>query len=439
MSKLTKTSKTPRKRIYYSSALAGVAAVFGGILLTTNASADVAKDVNVRVLVPTACSLLGTNTTLSADALPSQQTEIGTASFKAVCNDPSGLAIYAVGYTNDTYGNTNLVSTDGNNNTIATGAFSSPTNSQWNMTLANTGTDYPTTIRNGYESPSVIPSVFTKVASRDTITDQTTGANFTATFSTYVSHSQSTGVYNGKVKFLLFHPNVVDATTNPKTEVPNTIGDTMQYWTGCSSLADNATRQLEDLRDGNIYTVKKLNGQCWMIENLRFTGDTLNVGDSNVSETVRIAWGELDSGSNVANTDYNDYDNARLHVAKDNSGNVTNVWYNYAGASAMTITGSSNSTAATSSICPANWRLPTHSENGALVTALDANISAFSPVTGGRYYSGQLGYAEYGLWWSATASDSTDRYYLRYNSSTGVLDTSNGYRYYGSYVRCVRI
>ena len=64
--------------------------------------------------------------------------------------------------------------------------------------------------------------------------------------------------------------------------------------------------------------------------------------------------------------------------------------------------------------------------------------TAFSPVAGGRYRSGQLGRTERGYWWSATANSSTARYLLRYNSSTGVLDTGSNDRDLGYYVRCVR-
>jgi uncharacterized protein (TIGR02145 family) len=44
----------------------------------------------------------------------------------------------------------------------------------------------------------------------------------------------------------------------------------MQWWNGCSSLAQGEVTALYDMRDSNTYAVAKLaDGQCWMIENLR--------------------------------------------------------------------------------------------------------------------------------------------------------------------------
>ena len=118
----------------------------------------------------------------------------------------------------------------------------------------------------------------------------------------------------------------------------------------------------------------------------------------------------------------------------DNNSNAT-VWYNYAGATAGTIIDMSNYFTATYDICPKNWRLPTDSEQSGITNY----ATAFSPVCGGNYINGSYAVATTsGLWWSATASSTSDRCYLTYNS--GSLNTNgSGWRYRGLYVRCVRM
>ena len=200
-----------------------------------------------------------------------------------------------------------------------------------------------------------------------------------------------------------------------------------------NNTAEGATATLTDRRDNNTYTVAKINGNLWMTSNLRITG-TISATDSNFTgNDVNISEGDLTSG--------NSYDEPRTHTGTDNNGNPT-VWYNYAAATAKTITGDSNSTNATQDICPKGWRLPTggysasSSEQQALTDAIGSSPAAFSPVTGGVYNGGSLNYTGYGYWWSATALNSTNRYRLYYNGSS--LGTNHyGSRYDGFFVRCI--
>ena len=121
---------------------------------------------------------------------------------------------------------------------------------------------------------------------------------------------------------------------------------------------------------------------------------------------------------------------------RSGSNNYTNgetVWYNYAAASAGTITGSSNSTNATQDICPKGWKLPSYSS----ISSITSYKDAFSPVSGGYYYDGSLSRASMGgYWWSTSVTGSAHRYYLNYSS--GSLYTNYGPRIEGYYVRCVR-
>ena len=122
------------------------------------------------------------------------------------------------------------------------------------------------------------------------------------------------------------------------------------------------------------------------------------------------------------------------------SGDLPTTWYNYALATAGTIseeTGSEhpavNTIKATESVCPKGWTLP----NNAQIRA-NRDVLSFSPVLGGYYGDGALiSSTTYGLWWGSEASNSAVRNALDYFSS-GTLYTLSGRRTYGFYIRCVQ-
>ena len=143
----------------------------------------------------------------------------------------------------------------------------------------------------------------------------------------------------------------------------------------CSSLASTSDVTVRDRRDNNTYTVRYINGNCWMTQNLRIAGGTtLTSTYSNVSSSYTIPTTDLTSGDS--------YTDGRIH----NSGNTTTgYWYNFCAASAGTNCSSSNSSNTTYDICPKGWRLPTRDEFSGITGT--SYISAFSPVTGGYYVS----------------------------------------------------
>ena len=199
-----------------------------------------------------------------------------------------------------------------------------------------------------------------------------------------------------------------------------------------------------DKRDKKEYTVRYINGACWMTQNLRYVGDTGSAsGKMNMlASTSNITTDK--TGDNALSyrdlTSGDTYDSARIHVGSNNYTNGETVWYNYAAASAGTITGSSNSTYATQDICPKGWKLPVYgssTKEAGSIRSITSYTTAFSPVYGGVYYSGSLHNASTdGGWWSATANGDALRYELSYYS--GSLSTANDYRRNGRYVRCVR-
>lgn len=195
----------------------------------------------------------------------------------------------------------------------------------------------------------------------------------------------------------------------------------------CSGSSDGATATLRDRRDNNSYTIAKINGQCWMTQNLRLSGGrTLTSADSNVASS----WSFPNNSLSSSGTNYigNTYTTAGYTIDSTYGG-----YYNYCAASAGTNCQTSSTVNTTYDICPKGWRLPTLNE----MSGITSYVSAFSPVLSGYYYNGSIrSSGSRGYWWSATAYGSRDQYYLLYNgSSFYTLDIS---KYDGLSVRCIR-
>lgn len=199
-----------------------------------------------------------------------------------------------------------------------------------------------------------------------------------------------------------------------------------------------------DVRDGEQYTIVKFDdGNCWMTQNLRYQGDTVGSTSTTTSWVMKSATSNISEDTTMTMADLtagNSYDVAEYHVATSDqvpsgasyTAEDMGVWYNYAAASAMTITGSSNENPQTYDICPKGWRLPTNSEQ----SGITSYSSAYSPVAGGTYYSGTLGGSTgNGYWWSSTSGGMAARYYLYWNGSS--LITGNAGLFSGFYVRCI--
>ncbi len=91
-------------------------------LFSSSAFADDVIDI-INITVPVSCTLSGTNL-LHTDNIQNGQykNNIGSANIKATCNDVSGFAVYAIGYTNEVDGNNKMIdSTLDPSNDIATG------------------------------------------------------------------------------------------------------------------------------------------------------------------------------------------------------------------------------------------------------------------------------------------------------------------------------
>ena len=446
----TKQSPTTRTVIIIPAIML-LLTITAGFILSSSYSHAETSSATASVTVPDACTLTGTVTEAHTKTMLAGTLEegIGKTTIKAVCNDPNGFDIYAIGYSNNIDGNTNMIGSNGIN--IATGlnTGSDTTTSNWAMklSLSDNNTIYTPNIlsdNNGsYAEYHIIPSTSTKVATYNAITDSSPtsiGSNIDTTYRVYLSPTQPAGTYAGQVKYTITHPTTTFTyyMQDFTTEMCETLGQ-----------ATEKTITLYDKRDNNSYTVAYINGQCWMTQNLRFTGTSILSATSNVTTDKTMTYYDLetDGTSGGKCRDFNGYDNACI---KNSDSTATGVWYNYYAATAGTISGPSNDIASTEDICPKNWHLPTGPNTiadtdfnklvGNTISGLQdptAGLTAFSAIAGGRYSYGSLTITDYGFWWSSTARNAIYRYSMCYYVSDDQFGDGSNNRYSGFFVRCV--
>lgn len=171
-----------------------------GLILPSFANESITS--TASVVVPVSCTLSAGGGEYSLTMNSNSITEQTANTITTSCNDVSGYAIYAVGYSNDDYSgaNTDLIASLGSNYNIktdGTGTYGS----SWQMKLTD---PINTAIVTGFDSYHNIPGSFTKVAS---YTNNVAVSSFTPKYQISISSSQPAGTYVGKVKYVLIHPN----------------------------------------------------------------------------------------------------------------------------------------------------------------------------------------------------------------------------------------
>ena len=338
---------------------------------------------------------------LNVDVLPTQDGTFSsnTAALSISTNNETGYSLYLATsngkntLTSQNPGVSNVISAvDGGENGVSSSNFG---NNTWGYNLSQDSVSDTTAYK-------AVPTATGDTALIST-SSPTEADTYNLTFGTKVDTSLPSGTYSNDV--------VVSVVANPAYVPSLSQIDNMQEMTSaiCSASADGETATLIDTRDGSDYTVAKINGDCWMTQNLRLSGErTLTSADSNVTRDWSFPSTSLTSG--------NSYTEARSLISSNTS---YGGYYNYCAASAGTVCSSYSAQDATQDICPKGWRLPTLNE----MDGIRSYRSAFSPVYSGRYYTGSLGNTgSSGFWWSATASSSTFQYNLGYSS--GSLNTS---------------
>ena len=240
-----------KKQIITTLGLLFLTLCSGTILASHVVSADDIID-DVAISIPVACTMTGTVDTPHTANVESGTyvADIGTTTLKAVCNDANGFSIYAIGYSNQEYGNNKMLATVGGTLAptydIATGTAQNGNTSNWAMKLNSvTGTYAPTILSDG-DSYHAVPDTYTKVATITAGTDATVGANIQSTYAVYVTSTQPAGSYNGKVKYTMVYPNDADAPLYPETTQAGQIcyypnGSNVEGSMGCQTITASDT------------------------------------------------------------------------------------------------------------------------------------------------------------------------------------------------------
>ena len=186
------------------------------LILSSSPSHAETSSVLASVTVPDVCTIAADNSsTAHTDTVGvgEYKANIGETVFNITCNDNNGYSIYAVGYSNNTVGNTNLIGTT-NGATIPTGTSTttgSSAVSNWAMKLTPVTGTFPATILNGYDNYHTVPSTAEKVATRTSSIDLSANSQVKTTYAVSISPSQAKGDYTGKVKYTVVHPNYSNA------------------------------------------------------------------------------------------------------------------------------------------------------------------------------------------------------------------------------------
>ena len=293
-----------KSSFYVLAFLISLTFLSGFLLSSSRVSADDSVVDDINITIPVACTLSGIGMT-SHNATINNGTydsEIGTTTLKAFCNDSEGFAIYAAGYTGDEIGGTNSNKLVGQsyNQTIVTGTATSAGNpdvSNWAMKLATITSPAPTypiiiagstsdTLKQSgdpdFSNYTSVPNEYVKVAYRTSATDIGTnaeGSTLTTTYAAYISKNQVADSYQGKVIYTMVHPynHAAPVVCNSNA---TTIGETlcMQDFADVTSanrtaiinsMVEGTQYTIKDKRDGKEYKIAKLaDGNVWMTQNL---------------------------------------------------------------------------------------------------------------------------------------------------------------------------
>ena len=291
-----------------------------------------------------------------------------------------------------------------------------------------------------YTTYQQIPSTYAKVASYN---EFTTSGVITPTYQISLGAGQPAGTYVGKVQYVLVNPTSADAPTIPITPMQNLL----------AAQCTSTPKQVEDTRDGHVYTIQRLlDDKCWMMENLDLgrTGITTDLTSSNTNLATTVTAETFNSWKKTTGSaTYDAGEYISVSGTDATSGTAYGTLYNFYAASAGTISGSSNSDDASYDICPAGWRLPTGGSSGefstlyssynsyALMRASIENSGAAFALAGNFYNAAPASQGSYGYYWSSTRRNSS-MYSLSLSLNTSSVYPANYYvRSYGYAMRCV--
>ena len=414
-------------------ALVGLTILTGCILsnmggngaVVADASATTDSGATASVTVADACSLAvsGNNGVAGEDGytysttVNNGSTQVVTANYMMVsCNDYAGFKIYAIGYSGDTLGGTDMVASTSEDYNIKTDG-SNAYGSYWKMKLTNANS-INTTIPSAYTSFNVIPDDYTLVAQYASNTGNTasTAGMITPSYQIYVGSAQPAGTYTGKVKYTLVHPTSAAAPEKPRPPYMQDITKT-ELAELMPNIGDEAV--LMDSRDTKTYIVAHLgDDNYWMVQNLdhdivssegfytpsntdiknswtgivtHATNDTSWMSSSTVPESYDP--GDLCWNGIVAEEGDDFIGLEDGTVACDRNGSYYHIGNYYSQAAALATDSFRYSSSANwdQSICPAGWRLPTKDDFAELIGSVGRANLIKAPVyfaLSGKYEGG---------------------------------------------------
>ena len=194
-----------KKHVIVTGGLVALAVLSGIILTNPLALADDSHIDTMSVSVPESCTLTSSGVNSHNAEINNGQTndQIGTTTVKIFCNDNTGYALYAIGYTDNEYGKNVLVnSAIDSSYDIATAATITTGTSSWAMKLTKTGSSYLPIVAGSTDDTNkqtgdpdfsgfaAVPAEYTKVAYYLNSTDMgatASGSNLTTTYRAYIS------------------------------------------------------------------------------------------------------------------------------------------------------------------------------------------------------------------------------------------------------------
>ncbi len=245
---------------------------------------------------------------------------------------------------------------------------------------------------------------------------------------------------------------------------------TMQEMTNaiCENAAIGTVGNLEDTRDGSIYSIRKHeDGRCWMTRNLKLTKESIETHGNSATltnENTHLTYGATYTMpatlQELTTTDFSadNYYASQIYYPGDV---VNGAYYSFTAATAES--GDADFTEqgaiAPSDICPKGWKLPTNTEyyiflrdaikfNGTTPEQIQRILSnPYNFVIVGVASDGRIAFPNtYSYYWTNVLSDSThsaeQANYLFINTSStepalGLGNNSSYGRYAGRVVRCI--
>ena len=313
-----------------------------------------------------------------------------------------------------------------------------------------------------YPSGSTLPSNI-KASDGNTLQYTSDGTSFCLS----VTSSRSTT--------LSFHINNSTGSTTPQEGVcsghsgpstgggSETIADGALMQTITSTNCPTTRTRAVDARDSRTYWIQKIgtgaDARCWMLTNLAYAGGGTNTYSDTIPTTT------LTNGTGGSAT----YTAPQYYIPTTGSNPTTEptdpststagtgqygYLYNWCAAMGAQTTTSACANATTpapsttTSICPANWRLPIG--NGGEFTLLNNAINGGATTTdqglrsewlaqrSGYWYNGFSYQGSGGYYWSSTQVSAANAHSLYFNS-TYVNPAGNVNKTYGFAVRCVAV